>query len=102
MYISNVKISNYRNLKNINIALSQTVAIIGSNNSGKSNLLKAITLPFLADEIAYVGKNLTWFDLNRIAKNNYYKFLMDNKESIIKDTITFEDFQKQYPKLKLK
>lgn len=101
MYISNVKISNYRNLKNINIDLSQTVAIIGSNNSGKSNLLKAITLPFLADEIAYVGKNLTWFDLNRIAKNNYYKFLMDNKESIIKDTITFEDFQKQIPKIKI-
>lgn len=56
MYISNVKISNYRNLRNIDVELAQTVTIIGSNNSGKSNLLKAITLPFLADEIAYVGK----------------------------------------------
>lgn len=101
MYISNIKISNYRNLKNINIELAQTVTIIGSNNSGKSNLLKAITLPFLADEIAYVGKNLTWFDINSSTKNDYYHFLIDNKVSILTDKITLEDFKKQIPKIKI-
>lgn len=101
MYISNVKISNYRNLKNIDVELAQTVTIIGSNNSGKSNLLKAITLPFLADEIAYVGKNLTWFDINNSAKNDYYQFLIDNKESILTDKVTLEDFKKQIPKIKI-
>lgn len=101
MYISNIKISNYRNLKRIDIELAQTVTIIGSNNSGKSNLLKAITLPFLADEIAFVGKNLTWFDINSSAKNNYYQFLIDNKESILTDKIALEDFEKQIPKIKI-
>ena len=101
MYISNVKISNYRNLRNIDVELAQTVTIIGSNNSGKSNLLKAITLPFLADEIAYVGKNLTWFDINNSAKNDYYQFLIDNKESILTDKVTLEDFKKQIPKIKI-
>ena len=101
MYISNVKISNYRNLRNIDVELAQTVTIIGSNNSGKSNLLKAITLPFLADEIAYVGKNLTWFDINNSAKNDYYQFLIDNKESILADKVTLEDFKKQIPKIKI-
>lgn len=101
MYISNIKILNYRNLKNVDIELAQTVTIIGSNNSGKSNLLKAITLPFLADEIAYVGKNLTWFDINSSAKNDYYQFLIDNKESILTDKITLKDFEKQIPKIKI-
>lgn len=51
MKIAHVKICNYRNLKDIDIGLSDTVAVIGENNSGKSNFLKAITLPFLTDVI---------------------------------------------------
>jgi len=41
---------NYRNLKNIDIHLSDTVALIGENNSGKSNLLRAVTFPFLTEQ----------------------------------------------------
>ncbi len=43
--ISRLIIKNYRNLKEIDIHLSDTVALIGENNSGKSNLLLAVTKP---------------------------------------------------------
>ena len=39
MYISNLKLKNWRNFTNININLNETVYIIGPNASGKSNLL---------------------------------------------------------------
>lgn len=54
--ITHVKIRNYRNLRDIDIGLAETVAIIGENNSGKSNFLKAITLPFLTDDNTHISK----------------------------------------------
>ena len=36
--ISRLIINNYRNLRNIDIHINDTVALIGENNSGKSNL----------------------------------------------------------------
>ncbi len=56
MKISRLIIKNYRNLKHIDIHLSDTVALIGENNSGKSNFLRAVTLPFLTDEASFSGK----------------------------------------------
>ena len=56
MKITHVKIRNYRNLRDIDIGLAETVAIIGENNSGKSNFLKAITLPFLTDDNTHISK----------------------------------------------
>lgn len=57
--ISRLMIKNYTNLRDIDIYLNGTVALIGENNSGKSNLLRAVTLPFLTDETGYSGKNLS-------------------------------------------
>lgn len=59
MKITHVKICNYRNLRNIDIGLAETVAIIGENNSGKSIFLKAITLPFLTDDNTHTSKKLS-------------------------------------------
>lgn len=39
MYISNLKLRNWRNFTNVDISLKETVYIIGPNASGKSNLL---------------------------------------------------------------
>ena len=39
MYISRLKMRNWRNFTNVDIALNETVYIIGPNASGKSNLL---------------------------------------------------------------
>ena len=44
MKISRLIIKNYRNLKDVDIYLGETVVLIGENNSGKSNLLRALTL----------------------------------------------------------
>lgn len=58
-YISRVKIKNFRNFKDININLSHKQVIIGENNVGKTNLLRAIQLildPKLNDEDRYLNE----------------------------------------------
>lgn len=99
MRISHVKIQNYRNIKNLDLALGATVVIAGENNSGKSNFLRAITLPFLAEEAGYSGKSLSWVDINADARSEYYKYLLDNKESIITGQVSLEEFSKQLPSI---
>ncbi|NLR46308.1 ATP-dependent nuclease [Priestia megaterium] len=47
MYISDVKILNYRNFENFSVSLNEGLSIIiGENNIGKSNFLDAISLIF--------------------------------------------------------
>ncbi|MDR8389829.1 AAA family ATPase [Aliifodinibius sp. S!AR15-10] len=47
MYLSKVKIKNYRNFKNKTVLLNPGLnVIIGHNNSGKTNLIKALKLVF--------------------------------------------------------
>ncbi|WP_275451678.1 AAA family ATPase [Clostridium novyi] len=47
MYISNIIIENYRSFKNISVDFHEGVNIlIGHNNVGKSNLLKAFSIIF--------------------------------------------------------
>ena len=79
MKITHVKVCNYRNLRNIDIGLAETVAIIGENNSGKSNFLKAITLPFLTDDNTHVSKKLSWSDINNETKKCYYNKIIENQ-----------------------
>ena len=53
LYISRVIIKNYRNFKNADVALDHKQVIIGENNVGKTNFLRALQLildPSLSDE----------------------------------------------------
>lgn len=62
MYISNIKIKNFRNFKDNDITFNEGVnVIIGHNNAGKSNLLRAIALIFSSS----VTKKLTIDDFNK-------------------------------------
>lgn len=97
MYISHVTIENYRNLQSIDVDLQRETVIVGENNGGKSNFLRAITLPLISDEIAYTSKNLSWQDINNTAKENYYKFLLENKERIIDKSLEFCAFEDNVP-----
>ncbi|MEI3337931.1 MAG: AAA family ATPase [Clostridium sp.] len=97
MKISRIIIKNYRNLKSIDVNLNDTVALIGENNSGKSNFLRAATLPFLTDEIGFSGKNLSWIDINNDAKKEYYKFIIDKQEEIKSGSLSLEEFIKNMP-----
>lgn len=96
MKISRLKIRNFRNIRNIDVQLSNVVALIGENNSGKSNFLYALTLPFSSDD-ANMNKNLSWTDINTEAKTAYYQFILDHKDDIIAETVSFEDFMSVLP-----
>ncbi len=53
LYISRVFIKNFRNFKNIDVNLDHKQVIIGENDVGKTNFLKALQLildPTLSDE----------------------------------------------------
>ena len=101
MKISRLIIKNYRNLKDIDIRLGETVVLIGENNSGKSNILRAVTLPFLTDESSFSGKNLSWIDINDTAKENYYHYIIENQKSIVDGTIKCSDFIREMPIVKV-
>lgn len=60
MYISNIKIENYRNFESISVDFSDGInLLIGANNSGKSNILKALSLIFST----YSKKQLSTSDI---------------------------------------
>lgn len=97
MKISRLIIKNYRNLKEIDVHLNDTVALIGENNSGKTNLLKAITFPFLSEESGFSSKNLSWTDINDEAKSEYYQYIIDNQVAIADGTISCAEFTIHLP-----
>jgi putative ATP-dependent endonuclease of the OLD family len=95
--ISNIKVNNYRNLRTVDIDTNNVVVFIGDNNSGKSNLLRAITLPFTNHEIGAVNKNLGWQDINIGAKKDYYSFIEDNLEKIKDNECQLDQFIAHIP-----
>ncbi len=97
MYISNIRIKGYRNLKEVYLELNRLVIFIGENNSGKSNILKALTLPFFNNEIGAINKNLGWDDLNNELKKEYFDYLKLNLDKLISGEIEKDEFQKNVP-----
>ena len=60
--ISKVRIENFRSIENLELSLSMTNVLIGANNCGKSNFLKAINVALgqnkiVSSEDIYVGKD---------------------------------------------
>lgn len=77
LFISRVKIKNYRNFKDVDVRLGHKQIIIGENNVGKTNFLKALQLildPTLSDE----DRMLEESDFNDTLVNP-----MENKEEIV-------------------
>jgi len=63
VYISSIEINNYKNFKSNRIKFKEGInVIIGHNNAGKSNLLRAISLIFSSS----VKKNLSIDDFNKV------------------------------------
>ena len=96
MRISRVQVKDYRNLRSVDVKLDALVALVGENNSGKSNLLRAVTLPFMADEGAG-GKRLAWFDINSDAKDRYYTFIREHSNEIADGSMDIETFRAVIP-----
>ena len=60
--ISKVRIENFRSIENLELSLSMTNVLIGANNCGKSNFLKAINVALgqnkiVSSEDIYIGKD---------------------------------------------
>lgn len=96
MKISRVKVKNYRNLRDVDVPLDNLVALVGENNSGKSNFLRAIALPFSSDD-GGSSKSLTWFDINNEAKADYYAFVEEQLPSIIDGTLGVDALTEHVP-----
>lgn len=94
--ITRAIIHNYRNLKDIDVKLDKLVALVGENNSGKSNFLKAISLPF-SPEDGRGGKSLSWFDINNDAKGDYYSFIAQHVDAILNNQVTVEELKPVIP-----
>jgi putative ATP-dependent endonuclease of the OLD family len=78
VYISSIEINNYKNFKSNRIEFEEGInVIIGHNNAGKSNLLRAISLIFSSS----VKKNLSIDDFNK--------------------AISLEELKKQPPNVKI-
>lgn len=97
MRISHVRIKNFRNLTDISVPMHKVTTVIGNNDSGKSNFLKALTLPLLSDDIGHNNKNLSWNDIGNFAKEKYYDFIISNKASLIDGSIDLEKFIEVIP-----
>ncbi|MCI8860762.1 MAG: ATP-binding protein [Lachnospiraceae bacterium] len=60
--ISQIRIENFRSIETLELSLSMTNVLIGANNCGKSNFLKAINIALgqnkaVSSEDIYVGKD---------------------------------------------
>lgn len=60
--ISKLKINNFRSIKSLNIDLPQICALIGPNNTGKSNIIGAIQRVLARD----------WVNVNAFDENDVY------------------------------
>ena len=96
MKVTRAQIKNYRNLRNVDVRLDNLVALVGENNSGKSNFLRAIALPFMSDD-GGGGKNLSWFDINNEAKRDYYAFIEQNREDFLDGTMDADTLRPYIP-----
>ncbi|PZR39740.1 MAG: hypothetical protein DI538_06195 [Azospira oryzae] len=92
MYISNLKIKNYRTFKDFSIDLKPLTLIIGENNVGKSNLLDCIGLIF-GQEVSYFKKRVL-----EVADFNY-STVCDFKRRILNTSINAEDIE--YPEISI-
>lgn len=73
MYINEVKIRNYRCFEDFKVELNQFTLIIGENNSGKSNFIKALSLPLTMGNLDFSQKRLTIADFNSVCVESFLK-----------------------------
>ena len=80
LYISRVVIKNYRNFKDLDVNLQHKSVIVGENNIGKTNFIRALQLildPSLSDE----DRMLSESDFNDSLENP-----MENNQEILIQT----------------
>lgn len=103
MFISNVEIKNFRNFRNVNVDLFPFSILIGENDTGKSNFIKAINLVLFNKSQNYYSKILYKDDFNNLSVAEFYSLLLE-KGDFTKDecfellpkieiTLTFDNIE---------
>ena len=67
MHICHIRITKFRNFRNLDVALGPKLVVVGENNVGKSNLLFALRLildPTLPDSARYLREDDFWDGLS--------------------------------------
>jgi predicted ATPase len=95
LMIQQIRIQNFRSLKDVTLDLQQVNLLIGPNNSGKTNVLKALSffyhmlfneqMPFIDDET-----------FRRTIFNNYSKQINNKLGELIVFTLNFENNDDDY------
>jgi putative ATP-dependent endonuclease of OLD family len=73
MYLSRIRISNFRNFSDLDVSLGGNVVVVGENRVGKSNLLYALRLifdPTLPDSARELTRSDFWDGLEAPGKND--------------------------------
>ena len=86
MFLSRIRISNFRNFHELDVSLGPTTVVVGENNVGKSNLLLALRLvldPRIADSTRQLRQEDFWDGLADPIKN----------KTSIEIAVEFQDFQ---------
>lgn len=74
MYLSRIKITNFRNFSELDVALAGNVVVVGENRVGKSNLLYALrllldpTLPDSSRQLTMADFGMAWVRLMKRTK----------------------------------
>ena len=83
MFISRVKIRNFRNFSNLDIGLGGNLVVVGENRVGKSNLLYALRLildPALPDSARQLGLSDFWDGLESLTSEDTISVSVEIKE----------------------
>lgn len=92
MRISRIRVVNFRNFKELDVALGANAVIVGENRVGKSNLIFALRLlldPGLPDSARQLRQDDFWDGLPRPLK----------KDDQIEVTVELSDFEEEKPAL---
>lgn len=86
MHLSRIRIENFRNFSELDVALSGNIVVVGENRVGKSNLLYALRLifdPTLPDSARQLGYSDFWDGIHELSP--------DDKITVGVEIAKFED-----------
>ena len=83
MYLSRIKIENFRNFADFDVRLGGNLVVVGENRVGKSNLLHALRLifdPSLSDSARQLGLSDFWGGLEELTKEDRIQVSVEIKD----------------------
>lgn len=83
MYLSRIKIENFRNFADLDVRLGGNLVVVGENRVGKSNLLHALRLifdPSLSDSARQLGLSDFWDGLEELTKEDRIRVSVEIKD----------------------